>query len=202
MIRLMVAEKKHGSVLLGIVNISGDSFSEGAASGAESGVERAGRLLTEGAAMVEFGAESTRPGAADIDLEAELARLMPVLRAFRSRFPAAKFGVDTRRAGCARWALEQGAAYISDVSMGRFDADMGKVMADFPAAKLVLCHSRGTPANMREERFKDYGADVVGTIKAELTAAAEMFIRAGVRRENLIFDLVQINSDPLKELVL
>ncbi len=178
----------HKPAVIGIVNISGDSFSEGSASGADSGAARARNLLTEGAAIVEFGAESTRPGAADIGLEAELARLVPVVREFRAQCPTARFGVDTRRAGCARWALEQGAEYISDVSMGRFDADMGKTLADFPAAKLVLCHSRGTPENMREARFRDYGGDVISGIRAEWLAAAEKLVQMGMKRENLIFD--------------
>lgn len=174
--------------LVGIVNLTGDSFSEKELSAPESGLVRAEKLLADGTDIIEFGAESTRPGSEEIPPEKELERLASAVEKFKKDFPNAAFAVDTRNAAVARYALEQGAVYISDVSMGRHDPEMFSTIAAFPEAELVLCHSRGTPQNMKETRFLSYGSDIVKTLSGEWLMAVEQAIRCGVAKERIIFD--------------
>ena len=174
--------------LVGIVNLTGDSFSEKEFSAPQSWRERVARLLDEGTDIFEFGAESTRPGSEIISPEVELSRLAPVIEKFKEDFGDARFAVDTRNSAVAKYALEKGAVYISDVSMGRHDPQMFLTISSFPDAELVLCHSRGTPQNMTEERFHDYGSDVVKTVSGEWLAAAEKAMLSGIAKEKIIFD--------------
>ncbi len=174
--------------IVAIVNVTGDSFSDSENSAPETGGIRAQSLFANGADIVEFGAESTRPGSVEIPVDVELARLQIALKSFRALCPDAPFAVDTRNARCARFALEQGAVYISDVSMLRHDPAMAGVIAAFPAAELVLCHSRGTPQTMRDEALLDYGSDVVGEICRELESAVQQARQSGLPRERIIFD--------------
>ncbi len=174
--------------IVAIVNVTGDSFSDSGYSAPETGGARAKSLLESGADIVEFGAESTRPGAKIIPVEEELARLQTAIKAFRALCPDAPFAVDTRNSVAARFALEKGARYISDVSMLRHDPAMAGVVAGAPEAELVLCHSRGTPQNMRDEAFLNYGSDIVETICRELETAAQKARSAGLPRERIVFD--------------
>ncbi|MCQ2353230.1 MAG: dihydropteroate synthase [Victivallaceae bacterium] len=171
--------------IVAIVNVTGDSFSDSGDSAPETGGERAKSLLESGADIVEFGAESTRPGAEVVPVEVELVRLQTAVKAFRALCPDAPFAVDTRNHLAARFALENGARYISDISMLRHDPVMAGEFARFPEAKLVLCHSRGTPQDMCGEKFLDYGSDVVDTICRELEMAAK---KSELPRERIIFD--------------
>ncbi|MBQ9500637.1 MAG: dihydropteroate synthase [Lentisphaeria bacterium] len=172
-------------LLMGIVNATGDSFSEGALSSPDSAAERAFRLLEAGADWLDIGGESTRPGAAEIPAEEEIRRLSGPVRRILERSPETVVSVDTRHAETAEKMLELGAKVINDVSMLRFDPHMAEVLAAHPRSMLVLCHSRGTPADMRSATYLDYGADVVGTICDELLDAAR---RSGIGMERILFD--------------
>ena len=172
-------------LLMGIVNATGDSFSEGALSSPDSAAERALRLLEDGADWLDIGGESTRPGAAEIPAEEEIRRLSGPVRRILERAPRTVISVDTRHAETAERMLELGAKVINDVSMLRFDPRMAEVLAAHPESMLVLCHSRGTPADMRSEAWLDYGADVVGTVCGELLAAAR---RSGIGMKRILFD--------------
>ena len=176
----------HLPQLIGIVNVSGDSFSEGSRSSSGDGAERALQLLADGADIVEFGAESTRPGAADIGLQEEMDRLFPVLEKFR-QYGGCRFAVDTRRAETAAGALALGAEYISDVSMGRFDENMFRTVAGTDAA-IVICHSRGTPQTMQQREFLEYSGDPVKAVIAELQAAVQKAVCCGIKETNIIVD--------------
>ncbi len=176
------------SQIVGIVNVTGDSFSEGGSSAPESGAERASQLLECGADVVEFGAESTRPGATEIPAGEAKQRPLPAIDAPRVQPPGRRSAVDPRNGACARAALERGAAYIGDVSMLRHDPSMAETVAAFPDAELVLCHSRGTPGDMCDEKYQDYGEDVVETVIEELSAAAGKAVDAGVPEKRIVFD--------------
>ena len=172
---------------MGIVNATGDSFSEGPGSAPESALDRALRLLADGADLLDIGGESTRPGAREIPPEEEIDRILPVIRGVRAACPDAVLSVDTRKSEVAAAVIECGVEIINDVSMLRYDAALARVTAEGGAA-LVLSHSRGTPETMRSSAYHDYGADVVATVAAELAAAKRTALEAGVAEENLIFD--------------
>ena len=174
-------------LIMGIVNATGDSFSEGPGSAPESALDRALRLLADGADLLDIGGESTRPGAREIPPEEEIDRILPVIRGVRAACPDAVLSVDTRKTEVAAAAIECGVEIINDVSMLRYDAALARVTAEGGAA-LVLSHSRGTPETMRSSAYHDYGADVVATVAAELAAAKRTALEAGVAEENLIFD--------------
>ena len=173
-------------LIMGIVNATGNSFSEGAASDPESALDRALKLLDDGADIIDIGAESTRPGAAEVPAEQECEVITKFLEQLFSIRPGVQVSVDTRHAVTAAKALELGAAYINDVSMLRHDDKMADCAAKYDA-KLILCHSRGTPLTMKGKQFCCY-SDVVDEVKEELSGAAEKAVACGVKRENIIFD--------------
>lgn len=161
---------------MGILNVTPDSFSDGgrhldpraAASAAE-------RLVGEGAAILDVGGESTRPGAAEVDVDEELRRVLPVIRAARSLGVA--ISVDTRRARVAAEALDAGATMVNDVSGGA-DPGMFPLVAA-AGCDYVLMHTRGTPATMMGLATYD---DVCGEVWAALEARRADAEAAGVRR--------------------
>lgn len=179
--------QKEFPLIMGIVNATGDSFSEGPGSAPESALDRALRLLADGADLLDIGGESTRPGAREIPPEEEIDRILPVIRGVRAACPDAVLSVDTRKSEVAAAAIECGVEIINDVSMLRYDAALARVTAEGGAA-LVLSHSRGTPETMRSSAYHDYGADVVATVAAELAEAKRRAQEAGVAEENLIVD--------------
>ena len=179
--------QKELPLIMGIVNATGDSFSEGARSAPESALDRALRLLDDGADLLDIGGESTRPGAREVPPEEEIGRILPVIRGIRSARPGAVLSVDTRKSEVAAAVLECGVEIINDVSLLRYDSALAPTVAGAGAA-LVLSHSRGTPETMRSAEFHDYGSDVVATVAAELAAAKRQALDSGVAEENLIVD--------------
>ena len=174
-------------LLMGIVNATGDSFSEGSASSASDALDRALRLLDDGADLLDVGGESTRPSAREVPAEEELERIVPLVRELKRRRPDVVLSVDTRKSMVARAVLELGVEIINDVSLLRYDPALARTVAEYGAA-LVLCHSRGTPENMRSEAFCVYPEGVVAGVMRELSPAAESAAAAGVRPENIIYD--------------
>lgn len=147
-------------VVMGIVNATPDSFYDG---GRYDPVAHGERLLREGADWIDVGGESTRPGAAPVDEEEELRRVLPVVRALA---PVTTVSVDTTRPRVAAQALRAGAMVINDVR-GLADSEMARVSADAWGA--VLMHSRGTPATMGQLTAYQ---DVVEEVRAALLDAA------------------------------
>ena len=174
-------------LVAGIVNATGDSFSEGRASSPESAPARALRLLADGADWLDLGGESTRPGSAEVLPPEELSRLLPVLDAVIEADPKAVVSIDTRHSETARKCMAHGAQVINDVSMLRHDPALAEVAAE-TGAMLIICHSRGTPDDMQSGAYFDYGTDVAETVAAELFEAAEKAVRAGVQRSRIWFD--------------
>jgi len=169
------------ALVMGVLNATPDSFSDGGRyPDAGAAAEAARRMAAEGAAIVDVGGESTRPGAAPVDEEAETLRVMPVLERLRGELP---LSIDTRRASVARLALELGATLVNDVSAGR-DPGMLPLVAE-RGAGIVLMHMRGEPGTMQEAPSYD---DVVGEVEAFLIARAEEAVAAGVPRDRILVD--------------
>lgn len=169
--------------LVGILNTTPDSFSDGGRFLAPAvAVERGRELVAEGADWVDIGAESTRPGAAPVGAEEQLARLLPVVRALAG--DGIKVSVDTQSARVAESVLEAGASMINDISGGLREPEILSVVAD-SGALYVAMHMRGTPATMQT---KATYTDVVAEVRAELSERLDAAEQAGIGRERLIAD--------------
>jgi dihydropteroate synthase len=172
------------TLVIGVVNVTPDSFSDGGRfTDREIAVGHAATLLDEGADIVDVGGESTRPGAAPVPLEEELARVIPVVEGVGRARPDAVISVDTRHAAVASAALGAGAAIVNDVSAGR-DPEMFGVVAR-SGAGMILMHMRGEPATMQDAPAYD---DVVGEVHEALRERSEAAIFAGVERDRLAVD--------------
>lgn len=170
--------------LMGIVNVTPDSFSDGGAFLApEAALERARALTAGGAAWIDVGGESTRPGATPVDEAEELRRVLPAL-ALLSEARLAPLSIDTRRASVARAALERGARMVNDVSAGTADPAMAELVAE-RGAQVVLMHLPGDPRTMQERARYD---DVVREVTRWLRARAAAFCAAGVAPERVVLD--------------
>jgi dihydropteroate synthase len=170
-------------VVMGILNVTPDSFSDGGRFfDPADAIARARRMAEEGADLVDVGGESTRPGAPAVSADEEAARVVPVVRAIRDALEL-PVSVDTRKAAVAREALAAGADAINDVS-GLADAEMASAVAP-SGAGLVLMHMRGTPQTM--QRLTDYG-DVVDEVAAELAESLSRSDAAGIARERVVLD--------------
>lgn len=179
--------------VLGVLNVTPDSFSDGGrfvrddAPGVGVDVPAvlaAGReLLAAGAHWLDVGGESTRPGAGEVPVDVEIARVVPVVEAL-TRELGACVSVDTRKAPVAREAVAAGASAINDISGGRFDADLVSVAAEADV-HLIVGHMRGVPASMQVAPRYD---DVLRDVATELEASLEQARRAGVREERLAID--------------
>ena len=179
-------KKLNRCAVMGIVNITGDSFSEGISSAPESAVKRAFALVEAGADILDLGAESTRPGSAPVSPAEECRRLMGVLKELRQALPDMPISIDTRHGETAAAALAEGADIINDVGMGR-DETLLKAAAEYKAA-LILCHSRSTPDNMNDPAFTCYPQGVLHEVEQELFAAADHAMLRGVAREKIWLD--------------
>ena len=173
--------------ILGIVNVTPDSFSDGGLCfTCDRAVRHGLELLDDGADMLDIGGESTRPGAAEVPAEEEIRRVAPVIAGIRRFRPEARISVDTRKAAVAAAALEAGATIVNDVSGLTFDPAIAAVAAR-AGAGMILGHTRGTPERMRDPENCRYG-DVVAEVRDFLRRAGETAVAAGVAAEKLIFD--------------
>jgi dihydropteroate synthase len=174
---------------VGILNVTPDSFSDGGRyAGLDEARAQADRLVREGAAIVDVGGESTRPGRAAAVPEAEeLRRVVPVVEAIRRDLPEALVSVDTVKAGVARAALDAGAAILNDVTALRHDPELAAVAAR-AGAGMVLMHSRGTLLEIASYAHAEYGGDPVPAVLAELAAAMERATAHGVRADAIVVD--------------
>ncbi len=168
---------------MGVVNVTPDSFSDGGVyATTTSAVQRGLALVSDGADIVDVGGESTRPGAARVDAEAELARVVPVVAALAEA--GVVVSVDTTRAAVAEAAIAAGAAIVNDVSGGLADPDLVKVVAaaDLP---YVVMHWRAHSDVMREHATYD---DVVADVARELRERVDAVAAAGVDVSKMVLD--------------
>jgi dihydropteroate synthase len=203
-----VLELGRRTLLMGIVNVTPDSFSDGGLYlDAGKAVARAERLIDEGADIIDIGGESTRPGAAllpginstdsnsgaatpafnpsaPVTEEDERRRVLPVIRDLKKKRPQAVISVDTYKASVARAAVEEGAQIVNDVSGFRWDSKMSKTIAELNVGA-VLMHTRGRPEEWR--KLPPIG-DPVLVVKRELRQLAEAATLAGIKRDRLVLD--------------
>src|SRR5580698_8833711 len=174
------------TLIMGIVNVTPDSFSDGGLYvDAEKAVARAEQLLDEGATIIDVGGESTRPGTSEVvSEEEERKRVLPVVRDLKRRRPTAVMSVDTYKASVARAAVELGAEIVNDVSGFRWDQKMAKTLAELKVGA-VLMHTRGRPEEWRS--LPPIG-DPVLTVKRDLRQWAEAATLAGIKRDRLVLD--------------
>ena len=167
--------------MIGIVNVTPDSFSDGGAyRSAGEAAEAAERMLADGAALVDVGGESTRPGSGAVDVDEELRRVVPVLERLEGR----RVSIDTSRAEVARRALALGAELVNDVTALRRDRDLAGVVAE-SGASLCLMHMQGEPRTMQESPHYD---DVVAEVAAFLEERLAHAVCAGIEEERICLD--------------
>jgi len=192
------------TLIMGIVNVTPDSFSDGGQFlDPALAVAHGERLLAEGADILDIGGESTRPGAhvempgkndasknrvanarPVVTAEEELKRVLPVIAELKKKHPTAVLSIDTYKTSVARAAVNAGAEIVNDVSGFRWDAQMAKTIAELKCGA-VLMHMRGRP---EEWRTLPPPGDIVLLVKRELKDWAEKAVLAGVRRERLVLD--------------
>lgn len=174
--------------VVGILNVTPDSFWDGGLhAGVEAAVAHAGRLLADGADILDVGGESTRPGAQTVPPVEELARVVPVVQAVLGAFPDALLSVDTMKADVARAALAEGAAIVNDVSGLRLDPAMGEVVRQSGAGVIVM-HSRGGIETMARYTEAVYGPDPAADVARELAEALDRAREAGIPDEAVVLD--------------
>ena len=171
-------------VVMGILNITPDSFYDGGKYPTTgNALIQAERMISEGAAIIDVGAVSTRPDAIEIDEKEEWSRLKAVLPVLRNKFPETIISVDTWRSSVAREAVACGADMINDISGGQFDQEMFKTVADLEVAYIMM-HTQGTPVAMQlNPQYADVVEDVFDFFAENLRKLNKM----GVRK-NIIID--------------
>jgi dihydropteroate synthase len=180
--------KSQRPTIFGILNVTPDSFSDGGNFfSPEAAIAQAGVMISEGADAIDVGGESTRPGANPISAREELKRVLPVIRAIRSRWSDVAVSIDTVKAEVAKAALAEGAWIVNDVSGMSLDPDMAGVCAD-AGCNVVLMHSRGTVAEMASYENAVYGNDPVREIVAELEESVQTAQRAGIHPGRIALD--------------
>lgn len=181
------------TLIMGVVNVTPDSFSDGGVSFDRArAVDYAIKLLQDGADIIDIGGESTRPGSkvsaaetrAAVTEKEELERVIPVIASVREKLPKAFISVDTYKAGVARRAVEAGAEIVNDVSGFLWDPKMTKTLAELKCGA-VLMHVRGRP---HEWRTLPPVPDIVSLVKRELRDRTEAAVLGGMKRERMVID--------------
>jgi dihydropteroate synthase len=168
--------------VMGVVNVTPDSFSDGGVHlDPDAAAAAARRMVEEGAAIVDVGGESTRPGSGGVSAEEELRRVVPVLERLGGELP---ISIDTSKAAVARAALDHGAILVNDVTALRGDPELAGVVAD-AGAFLCLMHMQGEPRTMQAEpRYGDVAAEVAAFLEERLAFA----VAQGIHEERICLD--------------
>jgi dihydropteroate synthase len=170
--------------IMGILNLTPDSFSgDGIYKDADLAVERAVRMVEEGADIIDVGGESTRPGAPGVSPEEEISRVIPVIKKLVKKINK-PVSIDTRKSEVAYQALDAGTSIINDISGLEFDQNMAELAGRYNAG-VVIMHMKGIPCNMQEKPFYD---DVITEIIDKLVSLVRNAEDRGVKKENIIVD--------------
>ncbi|HBE58771.1 MAG TPA: dihydropteroate synthase [Cyanobacteria bacterium UBA11149] len=170
--------------LMGILNVTPDSFSDGGEfNNLEAALAQAQHLVEAGADIIDIGGQSTRPGAEEISETEECDRTLPIIAAIRSIL-STPISIDTTRASVAQKAIAAGADIVNDISGGTFDPDMFPVVAKL-GVPIILMHIRGTPQTM--QKLTDY-QDLIGEIYQFFQTQIDAALAAGILRSRLIID--------------
>jgi dihydropteroate synthase len=173
---------------MGVLNVTPDSFSDGGLFfEARAAIAHGRALAAEGADILDVGGESTRPGAAPVDADEELRRVLPVIEGLAAESESAarpQISIDTSKSSVARAALQAGASFVNDVSAFRADPAMAGLVAD-SGAECCLMHMRGQPRSMQDDpRYED----VVDEVKAFLEERLRFAVREGIDEERVLLD--------------
>jgi dihydropteroate synthase len=180
--RVLVIERR--PLVMGIVNVTPDSFSDGGKyANTDAAVARGLELVRQGADILDIGGESTRPGALPVSLEEELRRVVPVIQAL-ARQTAVPLSVDTSKAEVARQSLSAGAQVINDVTAMTGDPEMAGVVRKSKAA-VILMHMRGTPASMQQDPQYEDPVDEIGHYFEE---RLDFAVKVGIAPEQMVLD--------------
>ena len=177
-------EERDRVLVMGVLNLTPDSFYDGGRYvTVQAAVTQALTMVEEGADIIDIGGESSRPGAGSVNLDEELARVVPVVEALAAKSDVL-ISVDTTKSAVARAAIAHGARIINDISALRFDPDMGEVVAR-GGAFLVLMHMQGSPETMQQDpRYTDPVTEIEDFLRERIDAA----VSAGIDRARLIID--------------
>jgi len=171
-------------IIIGIINITPDSFSDGGQlASTDAAIAHGEKLMADGCQLIDVGGESTRPGAEPVPVKEEIARVVPVIEGLRKR-GVALVSIDTRKAEVARAALDAGAVVVNDVSGLRFDPALAGIV-EREQAGVILMHMRGTPATMDD--LAKYG-HVAVEVSAELAGLAATAAERGIAPERIVVD--------------
>jgi len=174
--------------LMGVLNVTPDSFSDGGDFYTiESALAQAENMVKSGVDIIDIGGQSTRPGAAEISLEEEIDRVIPVVEILRQKaeiFGSVPISIDTTRAQVAKAAVEAGADLINDISGATFDSEMLSTVAELKVP-IILMHIRGTPQTM--QKLTDY-RDLIGEIREFLESRIAAAVAAGIDKSHIILD--------------
>ena len=171
--------------LMAIVNITEDSFSDGGLYiDLPSAIRHASLCVQQGASILDIGAQSTRPGASDVGFEIEIKRLIPLIKELKLLHPETPISVDTFHHSVAEKVINVGADWVNDVSGGRYDPEIFRVIAD-KGCPYILTHSRGNSMTM--DSLATY-SDVVKDVKIELSSQIDLAVSCGMKNEQIIID--------------
>jgi dihydropteroate synthase len=172
-------------LIMGVLNVTPDSFSDGGQFvDEEAAFRHAVRMAGEGAAILDIGGESSRPGSEPVPVEEELRRVIPVVRRIRARFSDLFLSIDTYKAETARQALAAGADIVNDISALRGDREMIEVLKQSESG-VILMHMRGTPKTMQ---IDPHYQDVIGEVFEFLRARRDELVRSGIDPARIAID--------------
>ena len=176
---------KRKTLVMGIVNVTPDSFSDGGKFfSPQDAINHASKLIDQGADIIDIGGESTRPGAEQISESEELNRVIPVIEEIRDKNPKKLISIDTTKASVAKHAVEAGADIINDVSGLSFDNNMIDTVARLNIP-IIIMHMKGNPLNMQlNPRYKDIINEILDFFKKKIKIA----IQSGINRKMIILD--------------
>ena len=176
---------KRKTLVMGIVNVTPDSFSDGGKFfSPQDAISHASKLIDQGADIIDIGGESTRPGAEQISESEELNRVIPVIEKIRDKNPKKLISIDTTKASVAKHAVEAGADIINDVSGLSFDNNMIDTVARFNTPVIIM-HMKGNPQNMQlNPEYKDIVNEILDFFKKKIKIA----IQSGINRKMIILD--------------
>ncbi len=170
--------------IMGILNVTPDSFSDGGMHHTkEAALAHARKLIQDGADIIDIGGESTRPGSAETPPQVEQERVVPVIQALRAEFPALRLSIDTRHAATAEAALRAGADIVNDIT-GLAATDMRRVCAEHPCG-IILMHMQGTPATMQQA---PHYTDVVAEVRQFFATRLALAQQDGIAPERICLD--------------
>lgn len=186
-----VIATRHGTIdmsrrtaVMGIVNVTPDSFSDGGKYfDAARAVAHGEEMARDGADLIDVGGESTRPGAQPVSAEDEIARVIPVIRGLRRKI-SLPISIDTMKSRVARAALDEGADLVNDISALSFDPGMASLVAA-EKVPVVLMHMQGTPRTMQQSPFY---RDVVEEVRTYLHSRMQFAVESGVETERIVID--------------